>query len=55
MAGVQGDLAAQVRAFGHDAVTVQTDARVIWLDLTSLTKGSGYSRRSGYNYYWCYI
>tara|TARA_Y100000310_G_C20578164_1_gene761548 strand:+ start:576 stop:1079 length:504 start_codon:yes stop_codon:yes gene_type:complete len=43
MAGVQGDFAAQARTFGHDAVTVQTDARVIWLDLTSLTKGSGYS------------
>ena len=35
MIGVQGNDAAQARVFAHDATTVVTDARVLWLDLST--------------------
>lgn len=43
MIGVQGNDAAQARVFAHDATTVVTDARVLWLDLSTLIVGSGYT------------
>ena len=42
MIGVQGNEAAQARVFAHDAITVVTDARVLWLELDTLKVGTGY-------------
>ena len=47
MIGVQGNDAAQARVFAHDATTVVTDARVLWLDLSTLIGGSGYGVAAG--------
>tara|TARA_R110000824_G_scaffold32024_2_gene103704 strand:- start:47 stop:547 length:501 start_codon:yes stop_codon:yes gene_type:complete len=43
MIGVQGNEAAQARVFAHDAITVVTDARVLWLELDTLKVGTGYA------------
>ena len=47
MIGVQGNEAAQARVFAHDATTVVTDARVLWLDLSTLIGGTGYAVAAG--------
>ena len=43
MIGVQGNEAAQARVFAHDATAVETDARVLWLELDTLKVGTGYT------------
>ena len=47
MIGVQGNDAAQARVFAHDATTVVTDARVLWLELDTMKAGTGYTAGAG--------
>ena len=47
MIGVQGNDAAQARVFAHDATTVVTDARVLWLELDTMRAGTGYTAGAG--------
>ena len=43
MNGLAGNMQAQPRVFAHDAQIVYTDKRLIWLDIESLSAGTGYT------------